>query len=452
MRDILEKIKEFLAPFKLPAIVLGIVLVLFIALKTILPIVQDKRVEGSPIIEITAENDTKYTIHKEIKKKDFKVYATHDNGKSNRLSTDEFNISRTSISSIGSYTVVKITLANDEAVSCECKVKTEREKILTFNCGAPNLKDVKAVLYSNGELCFEGKGDVLEFGEKQPWKDYEEADDHPILAVSFKSGVKPTKMDNWFSGMLTLQAVNNIPDSPESMVSTFEGCEALETVSDLDNSDNLLNMSKCFSGCIALKKPPKLPSSLRIASETFAGCETIETSPNFKTNLDLVDASGMFKECKKLQVSTIPGSAENIASMFEGCINLKDMPEVPVSVTNMAATFSGCTALKSLTIVPEHVTDCSSCFEGCVHIEGMLWIDANPEDYSGFLSDAATATDVDLQGNSFMLDVLANTSGYNVGITVNGKKPDPEKTSVDLEDLQDEEDDVVVDDYDNDVE
>ena len=52
-----------------------------------------------------------------------------------------------------------------------------------------------------------------------------------------------------------------------------------------------------------------------------------------------------------------------------------------------------------------------------------LWVDGNPQEFGGCFQDAAVATTVDLQGNSSLMDALANT-GTN--ITVNGNMPDPE--------------------------
>lgn len=56
-----------------------------------------------------------------------------------------------------------------------------------------------------------------------------------------------------------------------------------------------------------------------------------------------------------------------------------------------------------------------------------------------FLDDAAVATKVDLQGNSKMLNVLANTSDENDNITVDGKIPDRDAnySSIEIEENED---------------
>ena len=95
--------------------------------------------------------------------------------------------------------------------------------------------------------------------------------------------------------------------------------------------------------------------------------------------------------------------------------------------------------MKTLTIIPKNVEDVTGCLRGCSKIEGMLWIDANPKNYSSFLGDAAVATKVDLQGNSKMLNVLANTSDENDNITVDGKIPDRDAnySSIEIEENED---------------
>ena len=131
----------------------------------------------------------------------------------------------------------------------------------------------------------------------------------------------------------------------------------------------------------------------------------------------------MYSGCKKLAKLTLAPNLEDVESICRNCINLKEMPEIPESVKNMESAFYGDTGMKTVTNVPANVEKAGSCFNGCTKLEGILWIDANPKEYSGFLGDAVTATKLDLQGNSKMLDILANTSEDNLNITVNGQAP-----------------------------
>lgn len=104
---------------------------------------------------------------------------------------------------------------------------------------------------------------------------------------------------------------------------------------------------------------------------------------------------------------------------------MREMPEIPDSVQNMSQCFSGDISLSVPSEIPAGVTDVSSCFNGCLRLSGTLTVHGNPEDYSNFLSDCSQATQLDLQGESLILDVLANTSGGNMNITVNGAAPNP---------------------------
>src|SRR5699024_2749223 len=78
----------------------------------------------------------------------------------------------------------------------------------------------------------------------------------------------------------------------------------------------------------------------------------------------------------------------------------------------------------TLGVIPQGVLDVGNAFDSCTKIRGILTVNCNPENYNGFLNDTASATSLDLQGDSLVLDVLAATSGQNENITVNGKTPD----------------------------
>ena len=89
----------------------------------------------------------------------------------------------------------------------------------------------------------------------------------------------------------------------------------------------------------------------------------------------------------------------------------------------MDNAFSDDVSLTNLTNIPESVETVNSCFNNCTKISGVLLINGNPSNYSSFFRGAATATKLDLQGSSKMLDILASTAD-NDNITVNGKAPD----------------------------
>ena len=74
-------------------------------------------------------------------------------------------------------------------------------------------------------------------------------------------------------------------------------------------------------------------------------------------------------------------------------------------------------------MIPANVQDVSGCFQGCAKLKGILIVNGNPKQYTGFLSKAAVATNLDLQGSSKMLDILAQQGNENPNITVNGNIP-----------------------------
>lgn len=178
--------------------------------KVILPGYNEKMTNRSPIVSIYVKNNKEYKRTDKINPEDFSVTAKHKNGKTSVVDVSDFTISKNHVNRVGKTTPIDVQLKNEKEISCTTKVKNHRDAILRFNCGNPNLKSVKATLYDNGELCFEGKGDVLQF-ENFPWLDsYDQQDDYPIESVTFEDGVTPVVMDNWFNGLETLEYVGKL--------------------------------------------------------------------------------------------------------------------------------------------------------------------------------------------------------------------------------------------------
>lgn len=422
----MSKFKEAIAPFKLPIILLLILAVVYIAAKVVLPGISSARAEQSPVVGIEAENDKTYISSGEVKAEDFKVRLVHENGGKTKLPTDQYTLSQTTLDPVGSQTKIIITYTDDSKLSCEVDVAVERKEVMRFECGYPDKTNVCAVLYSNGELCFEGKGDVYTYDEgKFPWTKYDGSDKNPIHAVSFQKDVKPTDMNYWFEDKDELTYVGKIPDSVKTMIRTFSDCESLESMADWTGDNALLNITECYEDCENLKQTCAIPESVKIAQSTFKGCKSLQETPDMSKANAIIDATGMYEDCSKLVKVSIPSNAENISSMFEDCINLKDMPEIPSTASVMSSTFRGDVSLTSLTSIPESVTDLSSCFADCQLASGPLVIDANAEKFSNMFDKAVLATKLDITGKSLLLDAYANTSSTG-RVTVNGKSPNPD--------------------------
>ena len=206
------------------------------------------------------------------------------------------------------------------------------------------------------------------------------------------------------------------------MIRTFSDCESLESMADWTGDNALLNITECYEDCENLKQTCAIPESVKIAQSTFKGCKSLQETPDMSKANAIIDATGMYEDCSKLVKVSIPSNAENISSMFEDCINLKDMPEIPSTASIMSSTFRGDVSLTSLTSIPESVTDLSSCFADCQLASGPLVIDANAEKFSNMFDKAVLATKLDITEKSLLLDAYANTSSTG-RVTVNGKSP-----------------------------
>ena len=74
------------------------------------------------------------------------------------MNKNDVTLSTTKPSLVGATTKVTI---KKEKWACTVNVKNKRQIIAEFECGKPNLKDVKATIYSNGELSFTGNGNIF---------------------------------------------------------------------------------------------------------------------------------------------------------------------------------------------------------------------------------------------------------------------------------------------------
>lgn len=418
-----NKIMEIIRPFKKAIFILLVFLVLYIIVGVIIPSINEANANKTPIVSITGTNKRIYEVDEEIKKEDFDIEAIHESGKKSSVDEDEFDISRKSIEPIGNTTTITITLKSNKDITCDIKVKSEREKMVGFQCGYPNVKSVKAVVYSNGELCFEGTGDTLVFEDGDfPWLDYNDVD---IKAVSFQDTVAPTNMNYWFENLETLEYVDSIPASVKTMVKTFSECENLTTMADMSNCTELLNISEAYADCSSLVKTKPIPACVTTAISTFEDCVELQSTPDMSGALLLSNADSMYKGCVKLTNIIMAPAIKDLSNTFEDCINLKNMPSIPSYVENMNSTFKGNISLTNLTEIPPKVVDTTYCFAECEMISGNLIVSANPENFSGMFDGAAVATKVNLTGMSKLLDPMANTT-ENGNVLVNNKPANPE--------------------------
>lgn len=414
-------LKEVLLPFKKPLLIVGCFAIIFFIIGKGLPAIRDMIVGRSPIVGIEAENEKEYEKSSIIKISDFDLYYLHENGKRTRMSEEGVTILKDKPNKVGATTEVTL---KKEKWECTVELKNKRHVVAEIECGKPNLKDVKATVYSNGELAFTGTGDILSYNNNDyPWLSFDGIDKNPITSITFEDTVKPIYMDGYFRELHELEYVENIPASVESLEGTFSGCSALKIAPDLEHCKNLLNMSHCFENCIAMVKPPSIPSSVKNLDSCFASCAELKEGTDVSHATGVMTAIQMYSGCSMLNKADLPPQVKVIDDAFKNCINMKKAPAIPESVESMSNTFQNNTSLVEASTIPANVRDVSGCFQGCAKLKGILIVNGNPKKYTGFLSKASIATNLDLQGNSKMLDILVQQGNENPNITVNGSKP-----------------------------
>lgn len=429
INNIIDIISEYAKKYRKIALIVIVVIVVAFAGVTGVSKVKEMKNNKYPIISISGSCKTKYAPDKEIDKDDLDIKARHSNKGTTNLADEEYDISQSKTNKTGPYTEITVTLKSDKKITCNIKIQSNREKVIGFKCGYPLVKNVTAVLYTTGELSFEGEGDVLIQDEGDYlWNNYEEKDNYPIKYVSFSEGVTPSNMDYWFKDNENLKYVESIPSSVVTMIETFSNCESLKEGADLSNATNLLNMDGTYSGCSILTNPGKIPSSVVNMTSTFENCVELLNGADVSEAGNVTIMDSCYKGCVKLSNADIAPNARNISSTFEECINLKVLNNFPDSVENMDSTFSGCSSLTTVGKIPASVTNMNYTFDNCSLLNYQIIIDANPENYSNAFNNAVVATKLNLAGNSKMLDVLANTCKTG-NITVFGQKPNPNLTS-----------------------
>lgn len=381
-------------------IILGIILFIF-------PKISQIQTERSPIKDISVINTKTYGQDKKIKASDFSVYYIHANGKKTKADASLLKLSKKRPEKTGKVTPVTVKLkAGDKVFKKTVKVKNKRDMVISFRCGSPDLKSVKAVLYSNGELCFEGKGDIRKFND-WPWKAYASDSDVSITSVTFEKGVMPLNMDGWFSDMETLQYVPALPESVQSISGIFSGCSELTTGPDLTKCPNLLNVSNAYDSCISLQKVSSLPGSVKFADSMCYGCVSLSSTPDLSSSSSLTSGENMFAKCDNLVSAIMPPALVNGTGMFSECINLKAMPDMPETLVYMTDMFKENSSMLSMTKIPAKVEDYSSCFDGCVSISGPVTIESKTENWDNAFYGAAVAKTITLQGSSPQIPLIA---------------------------------------------
>lgn len=100
----------------------------------------------------------------------------------------------------------------------------------------------------------------------------------------------------------------------------------------------------------------------------FAGCKELEESPEIPSGV--TNMKHTFLDCNNLKKAPkIPEGVTNMYGTFANCNALEKAPEIPSSVTNMAFAFASCMTIKNAPKIPESVTDMDNTFNNCYALE-----------------------------------------------------------------------------------
>lgn len=379
----------------------------------------------SPVVGIEAANEKIYIANAEIEADDFQVVEVHENGSGIKLSEDQFTFFPNVASRTGAYTVVTITSVDDPELSCEVEVQNKRAEIESFEIGYPNLSDVVATIYSNGELEFTGTGNVKNYDpDDMPWKTYADSRDNPITSVVFNDGVEPVSLDYWFEDEEYLVYVNKIPSSVQSMEGTFAGCISLEEGPDWSACTSLTNLNSTFEGDESLKHIYPIPACATMMNFMCKDCISLEETPDMSAATGIIYMQNSFQSCTSLNtVGQLPPNLLYMDNSFEDCINLVKAPEIPGTVLGMSNAFNGCTRMTTASTIPGAVQDIAGTYSDCPKLCGSICINANPNTYGSFLRGSVVSVSLDVTGSSQMLNIIALTKDDTANITVNGNAP-----------------------------
>ena len=117
----------------------------------------------------------------------FNVKGVTETGKLVKL--NDFSSKTTAAAQNGDSCEVEITSQGQSATAI---VNITRKPVFEQNIGYPNEEDATVTCYSNGDLEFEGKGELTNFGTSLPWKDCE------YTHVYIDEALQIESMDSWF--------------------------------------------------------------------------------------------------------------------------------------------------------------------------------------------------------------------------------------------------------------
>ncbi len=189
-------------------------------------------------------------------------------------------------------------------------------------------------------------------------------------------------MTNWANAFYVCEALRTVPTLPVptasgavSLNSVFYYCQRL-LAAPVMNTSAVTNMGSSFISCMSLHTVPKWSlASVTTMSGAFQNCWSLRSLPAMDLSA-ATDCSNMLNDCRSLATIgaiTTTTALTNCASMFYGCLNLREVPLFTTSaVTNVSSMFSYC---MNLWRIPKFnftaATTVTSCFTACTNLNGL---------------------------------------------------------------------------------
>lgn len=319
----------------------------------------------------------------------------------------------------------KTTKAAQHGASCEIKIESQgktataivditRKPIFKKEIGYPNEEGAKVTCYENGDLEFTGKGDIINFTEDLPWKEYD------YSHVYIDETLNIDSLDHWFEGNTNLVYCNDLPKTVKTMKNTFAGCTSLKKTPNYFQCTDMKIMDYAFSKCESLKEADTIPVNVSSLKYTFEYCTSLQNPISLDKTSNLINISGLYNGCTNLREATaIPDSVTAMNECYKNCINIKEAVPFPQNIQEIASAYEGDTGLIAGVTIPESVIDFTDCYNGCSALNGNLEINSDTHAFSGALVGANTNGDkLSLSGNSGnLLAIQKDSDNSNIILT-----------------------------------
>ena len=134
------------------------------------------------------------------------------------------------------------------------------------------------------------------------------------------------------------------------------------------------------------------------------------------------DLHGTFQNCKYMQESPrLPGNTSNLVSTYEGCTNLKHVPELShTKIVSINEAFSGCVNIKEPPKLPPTVLYMYNAFNNCIKLENIAEFPPNVRDADYAYKNCESITHAEMPNSGTCVGIYENCiSIENMPITVN---------------------------------